>query len=164
MKKLIFSALILGSLGAFGADVNGKSNAGPTQLDDLIRGEMSAVKSYDTLLKDIKDPAEKKKLQAIKKNHENAVSKLKGFATTDVLEDTETAGAWGTFAEAWTGGAKLMGNDTALKALRQGEEHGINEYEEALDDDNIRPELKQTIRTQFIPAQKEHIKSIKDMM
>ena len=93
-----------------------------------------------------------------------AVAKLKSFATKEVMEDTKSSGAWGAFASAWTGGAKLMGNNVALKALSQGEEHGINEYKEALDDASIKPELKQMIRTQFLPKQEEHLKTIKTMM
>lgn len=135
-----------------------------TQMDDLIRGEMAAVKSYNQILKDLKDTNEKTKLEKIKSDHEVAVSKLKTFATKEVLEDTKTAGAWGTFAKAWTGGAKLTGNDVALKALAEGEKHGMSEYNEALKDDTIKPELKQMIRTQFIPKQEEHLKTINSLM
>jgi len=114
----------------------------PTHLDDLIRGEMAAVKSYNQILGDIKDQNEKKKLEKIRTDHEIAVSKLKTYASKDVLEDTKNAGAWGMFAKTWTGGAKLMGNEAALKALTQGEEHGVSEYKEALEDENLKPELK----------------------
>lgn len=68
------------------------------------------------------------------------------------------------FAKTWTGGAKLMGNEAALKALTQGEEHGVSEYKEALEDENLKPELKQMIRTQFLPKQEEHLKTIKTFM
>lgn len=166
--KILASSLVLAlSLGAFAANDKKsvvKDPSAPSQMDDLIRGEMAAVKSYTTVLKDIKDAKERTKLEAIKKDHENAVSKLKSFSPADVLEDTKTAGAWGTFATAWTGGAKLMGNEAALKALTQGEEHGISEYKEALADDNIKTELKQMIKTQFLPKQEEHLKTIKELM
>ena len=169
MKFLLGSLLVAFSLNSFAANtqakMENKMNAmAPTQLDDLIRGEMAAVKSYNEVLEDVKDKGERAKLEKIKADHENAVSKLKGFASADVKEDSEGAGAWGAFATAWTGGAKLMGNDTALKALTQGEEHGVKEYKEALEDDKIQPELKQMIRTQFLPKQEEHLKTIKTMM
>ena len=157
------------SMNSFAANTQAKvenklNSMAPSQMDDLIRGEMAAVKSYNQVLEDVKDKDERAKLEKIKKNHENAVAKLKGFASGDVKEDTESAGAWGAFATAWTGGAKLMGNETALKALSQGEEHGVKEYKEALEDDKIQPELKQMIRTQFLPKQEEHLKTIKTMM
>lgn len=159
MKFFFSSLMMVLSLNLFAADVKMDS-----QMDDLIRGEMAAVKSYDQLLKDLKDGPEKTKLQAIKKDHEAAVSKLKTFATKEVQQDTKDAGVWGTFAKTYTSGAKLIGDDTALKALTQGEEHGVSEYKEALNDESIKPELKQMIRTQFLPKQEEHIKTIKTMM
>lgn len=166
--KLIFSSMmIVLSLNAFAESKMEKkmdTMTESTQLDDLIRGEMAAVKSYNQILGDIKDRNEKLKLEKIKNDHVVAVSKLKTFANKEVKEDTTTAGVWGTFSEAWTGGAKLMGNEMALKALSQGEKHGIDEYIEALDDKNVKPELKQMIRTQFIPKQEEHLKTIKSFM
>lgn len=136
----------------------------PTQLDDLIRGEMAAVKTYDQVIEKTSDEKEREKLVSIRDDHKNAVEKLKGFANRDVKEDTTSAGAWGAFTKAWTGSAKLFGNKTALKALSQGEEHGISEYKEALEDDSIKPELKQMIKTQFIPKQEEHLKTINTFM
>ena len=54
-----------------------------------------------------------------------------------------------------------MGNDTALTALRQGEEHGIREYKEALEDESISKELKQAIKTDMLPKQEKHIETLK---
>ncbi len=166
MKAFITTLALALSVGAF-ADSKVSSaakNMEPTQLDDLIRGEMAAVKTYDTALEKVKDEKEMSKLKAIREDHVNAVAKLKTFADKDVADDTKTAGAWGAFATAYTGGAKLFGNDAALKALTQGEEHGINEYKEALADDTIKPELKQMIKTQFLPKQESHIKTLKTFM
>lgn len=169
MKALLMTLVLALSANAFSADTKTKMNSmtnnmEPTQLDDLIRGEMAAVKTYDTALEKVKDEKEMAKLKKIREDHVSAVAKLKTFANKDVAEDTKTAGAWGSFASAYTGGAKLFGNDAALKALTQGEEHGINEYKEAINDDTIKPELKQMIKTQFLPKQEEHIKTLKTFM
>lgn len=137
---------------------------GASQLDDLIRGEMAAVKAYDQVISKIKDEAEAKKLKMIKESHVTAIEKLKSYGSKDVQEDTKSAGAWGTFAKVYTGGASLLGDKTALKALKQGEEHGVREYKEALNDDSIKPELKEVIRTQFLPKQEEHIKTLNTFM
>lgn len=159
MKALLMT-LVLSMTGLSYAN-NNKMVEGPTQLDDLIRGEMAAVKTYDTVLKSVKDEKELMKLKAIRKNHADAVAKLRSFASKEVKEDSQTAGAWGAFATAYTGSAKLFGNEAAIKALNQGEEHGVNEYKEALDDSSINPDLKKMIRTQFLPKQEEHIKTLK---
>ncbi len=169
MKTFIMSLVLALTSSAFAADNMAKAKNAmnvnqPSQLDDLIRGEMAAVKTYDTALEKVKDPKEVEKLKMIRKDHVTAVEKLKTYATKDVKEDTMTAGAWGAFATAYTGGARLFGDETALKALTQGEEHGISEYKEALEDETIKPELKQMIKTQFLPKQQEHIKTLKSFM
>jgi hypothetical protein len=173
MKFLIFLSLAL-SMNAFSA--NTKMNAAgstakptnneATQMDDLIRGEMAAVKAYDTALADLKTGSEKTRLQSIRQDHQTAVDRLSKYVAgkPDLLEDTESAGAWGGFASAWTKGGKLIGNETALKALQTGEEHGIREYKEALDDESIDKNLKAQIRNEMLPKQEKHIEALKTFM
>lgn len=157
MKLILASLLMVTSISALAADK-------PSQLDDLIRGEMAAVKTYDQVLEKTTNSSEKKKLTSIRQDHAMAVTKLKSFADKEVREDTTTSGAWGTFTKAWVGSAKLFGNETALKALSQGEEHGVSEYKEALEDDNLKAELKRVIRTELLPKQEKHISTIKTFM
>ncbi len=161
MKTLLLATLMLSGQ-AFSATA--ANNMQPTQLDDLIRGEMTAIKTYSQVLEKVKDPAEMKQLTAIKQDHVNAVATLKRYATKDVLEDTTSTGPWGTFTEAFTGAAKMMGNTTAVKALTQGEEHGVTEYKEALADDNITPDLKKVIKATLLPKQEGHIKALKSFI
>lgn len=171
MKVLVFTLAFAVTGASFAATATNKASnanlvktesneARPTQLDDLIRGEMAAVRSYNTVLEKVKDPQEKERLTSMKKDHEKAVAELKKHANKDVKEDTTEAGVWGSFASAYAGGAKLFGNKTAMRALKQGEEHGVREYEEALEDGSINADLKNKIRAEFLPKQKEHIKTI----
>lgn len=164
MKALLLGLVLAVSANAADKTSGVKDANSSSQLDDLIRGEMAAVRTYDAALEKMKDSKEMEKLKMIRADHVSAVEKLKSYATGDVKEDTKSSGVWGAFTTAYTAGAKLMGNEAALKVLNQGEEHGIKEYQEALEDDNIKPELKQTIRTQFLPKQQEHIKTLKTFM
>ncbi len=167
MKFLVFLSLVL-SMNAFSAETKTAkpTNTEATQMDDLIRGEMAAVKAYDTALADLKTGNEKTRLQAIRADHQTAVDRLSKYVAgkPDLLEDTESAGAWGGFASAWTKGAKLFGNEAALKALQTGEEHGIREYKEALEDDSIDMNLKAQIKNEMLPKQEMHIKTLKSFM
>lgn len=171
MKYLILMFMLLVSVSAFTAGEKKAATTLPqegeaTQLDDLMRGEMAAMKAYDTAIKETKNAKEKTTLEAIRKDHEKAVATMKKYAAgkPEILEDTKSAGAWGTFAEAWTKTRSLTGNGGALNALRQGEEHGINEYEEALKDDNVPKALKDQIRAELLPQQKKHIETLKTFM
>jgi len=153
MKALLLSALFALSGSAIAVE-------GPTQMDDLIRGEMAAVQSYDKILTTVKDAGELRTLKAMREDHVKAVARLKAFADKDVLEDTATVGPWGTFAKAWVGGAKIFSDKTALSALKQGEEHGVTEYKEALEDENVRADVKKVIRSELLPKQEAHIKTL----
>jgi len=51
----------------------------------------------------------------------------------------------------------LLGESPALTILQQGEQHGINEYEQALDDDDLSESVKDLIRDTLLPAQREHL-------
>lgn len=178
MKYLMLCFMLLVSISAFTANQNKTTqsnmntptakpaNDEATQLDDLMRGEMAALKAYDQALKDVKDKNQRAKLEAIRKDHEKAISVMSKYVAgkPDLIEDTSKAGPWGTFAEAWTKTRSLTGNEGALKALRQGEEHGINEYQEALEDDSINKELRNKIRAELLPNQKKHIETLKTIL
>lgn len=137
-----------------------------SQLDDLMRGEMAAVKAYDTAIKDTKNAKEKSTLESLRKDHQKAVDTMSKYAAgkPDIVEDVKDAGAWGTFASAWTKTRSVTGNEGALKALQQGEEHGIDEYNEALEDENLPKALKDQIRAELLPNQKKHIETLKTFM
>jgi rubrerythrin len=137
-----------------------KDTSASSQLDDLIRGEMSAVRSFDSVLEKVKDKNERQQLQAMRQDHVKAVETLKKYAPKEVKEDTKTSGPWGNFATAWTGTGKIFGDKAAVRALKTGVDHGVNEYQEALEDENITSELKDKIRTELLPRQKEQAKKL----
>ncbi len=51
-----------------------------------------------------------------------------------------------------------------LKHSVKGEEHGLNEYKEALDDKNVSAHVKELIRTDLLPKQEEHISIISERL
>lgn len=177
MRYAFIVIIMIFSMGAFSASTQDKNTTAtnpptakpveePTQLDDLIRGELAALKAYDQALKDVKEPKQREKLQAIRDDHEKAVSRLSKYvaAKPELLEDTKEAGPWGKFAKVWTKTRSFTGNEGALKALKDGEEHGIEEYQEALEDDSIPKELKQAIKNDMLPQQKQHMKTLNKMI
>lgn len=127
------------------------------QVDELIRGELSAVKSIDSILNKIKDSYEKTQLTQIRQDHILAVDRLKMYAKSDFVEDAGTSGPWGVFASAFTGGASLFGDKAAMQALKIGEQHGLNEYKESISDAAVSPELRRLIESELIPNQQKHL-------
>jgi hypothetical protein len=129
------------------------------KIDELIRGERSAIKSIDTVLKKIDDSAERNELSAIREDHVRAADTLQRYGSYDSNE-SQSSGAWGSFSQAFAGGASLFGDKAALQALKVGEQHGINDYREALESDGISPELKNIIQTELLPNQERHLNTI----
>ena len=130
------------------------------QVDELIRGEMAAVESFDSVMNKISDENEKQKLSSIRMDHVRAVDTLKRFVSTELRADIKQSGPWGAFTKAFAGGASFFGDKAAIQALKVGEEHGIREYQVALEDQSIKPELKQVIRSELLPQQERHISMI----
>ncbi|MES2527250.1 MAG: DUF2383 domain-containing protein [Bdellovibrionota bacterium] len=133
-------------------------------IEELIRGEISAVESFDTVINRVKDQSELTELSQIRQDHQNAVETLKRFAGATLEGNTETSGPWGTFATAFAGGASVFGDKAAINALKIGEQHGLNEYQEALMDDGVRAEVKEVIRAELIPCQERHLAMIENYL
>jgi rubrerythrin len=135
-----------------------------THLDSLIRGELAAIKSYDSVLERIKDQSEKQTLSEFRQDHVRAVDTLKRYAGSDINQSTTDAGAWGAFTSSFAGAASLFGDKAALSALKQGEEYGIKDYKKVLNEENLNPELKSVIQSELLPQQERHIQRIDSLM
>jgi uncharacterized protein (TIGR02284 family) len=134
------------------------------ELNELLRGVISAVETYRQALEKLGDEPGSEVLRRNLMDHEAAarlvsaeVQKFGGTPTTD-------SGAWGVWAKTVTGTAKVLGDTAALKALKEGEEHGLKEYEEIAKETWADPSFRNTIRETYIPKQRAHIQAIDELM
>lgn len=132
-------------------------------LEDILQGEISAVETYDQVLDKLEDDPRAIDLQAFRSDHQAAIAKLKQEARIRLEEVPKSSGAWGTWAKLATGTAKIFGDKSALKALKEGEEHGLKQYESALNED-IDIALKNLIRNELLPNQHSHIRTLDTLM
>ena len=129
----------------------------------LLRGEISAIETYETALKKADDhPAIAAKLKDMHQDHVQAAELLRGRVRALGGEPETGSGAWGAFANTVAGAASLAGDKAALKALKEGEEHGLKDYDNQLDD--FDPETKQLVQTELIPRSKAHIAALDELM
>ena len=129
-----------------------------TQLNSLLRGEMSAIETYRQALDKMKDDNVfgVDELRALQRDHRDAADALWHHIEQHGGKPSEGSGAWGSWAKLVQGTAKLLGNAAALKALKEGEEHGLKDYQDALEDKTL-PADCQTLIRGFIEKQREHI-------
>ena len=133
-------------------------------LNTLLRGELSAVETYDQAMRKLEDQHVLADLQKIHAEHARAVHVLRDTVTRYGAEPSECTGGWCAVAAAMMGTDHVLGPATALSALLQGEEHGINEYEDALRNEAMAPECKVTIRAELLPRCRQHVDELNRLM
>ena len=127
------------------------------QMNSLLRGEISAAETYRNVLDKVADGGgdasahDAGLLRQIQEEHGRACQSLRDRIRELGGEASDSSGAWGVWAQAVQGTMSLFGGDKGgLKALKEGEEHGLKDYEEALDD--VDASSAQLIQNQLIPA------------
>lgn len=126
----------------------------------LLRGEISAVETYEQAIEKHSDSFATSELQRIHSEHVNAVDRLSAHVREMGGEPDTSSGAWGTFASAVQGAASMFGEESAIKALKAGEESGRDDYQDALRDDEVLPDSRNMIREELLPATISHISSL----
>lgn len=127
------------------------------QLNSLLRGEISSVETYEQAIRKVDDEhaSDATALRAIAQEHGEAAQSLRDEVRRLGGEPDNSSGAWGVWAKVVEGTAKLFGDASALKSLKEGEEHGLKDYREALDD--VDQPARELIQNRLIPAQARHI-------
>lgn len=126
-------------------------------LDTLVKEEMSAVETYRQALQKVADQPGAQELARIEAEHEEAVWALRDRIAREGQAPSESSGAWGVWAKAVEGGAKVFGNKAAIKALKEGEEHGVKRYQEVLEEPGLDPEVRELISAKLLPRTRAHI-------
>jgi demethoxyubiquinone hydroxylase (CLK1/Coq7/Cat5 family) len=125
--------------------------------DKLLRGELSAIESYTQALVKFGNHDDKKPLEQILASHENSASRLRQHIAEMGGMPSVSSGMWGDFATALESSAAMLGESPALAVLQAGEEHGIRQYEEALNDPRVTEDFKTVIRQHLLPTVQENV-------
>ncbi|HMQ10745.1 MAG TPA: DUF2383 domain-containing protein [Oligoflexia bacterium] len=129
-------------------------------LNEILRGERSALETYVQVLSNTSNESPKtNSLMRSKAEHIEAVQTLKNEISALGGEPSEDSGAWGSWAKTITGTAHIFGDKAALKALKEGEEHGLKLYQN-LKNEFPNHQLTAKMVNKFIPHQLEHINRI----
>ena len=132
-------------------------------LNKLLKNELSATETYQQTLDILREDAElgdSVALMPIYENHKAAVSSLQTQIRYLGGTPAEDSGAWGAWAKIVLGGADLLGKETVLKALQEGEKNGAEDYEEALKITELSSDIKSLINTKLLPDQLGHIRTL----
>jgi uncharacterized protein (TIGR02284 family) len=133
-------------------------------LNRLLRGELAATETYQQALAKVGNESGAQELRQIHHEHRDAANTLRQHVHEHGGKPDQGSGAWGGFAKSVEGAAKLFGNASALKALKEGEEHGIKDYEAALGEKDLPEDCKSLIRSTLLPRCRGHIPVLDRLM
>ena len=128
-------------------------------FDSLLRGELSAVETYRQAYEKFPLPA----LKELLASHGDSAVRIRQHIERNGGEGSKSSGPWGAFAKLVEGTAKVLGEAAAFKALKEGEEHGLKEYEEALPQNSLGSVCRELV-TAMIAKQREHITKIDGLL
>ena len=129
-------------------------------LNVILRGEIAAVETYDRTVEKFKGQLESSDLIRIRDEHKAHVAAISAHVSQFGGTPSTTSGTWGSFTNALTEVAKLVGPATALAALKQGEIHGNEQYEKALERKDLPAETVSAIRSKLLPEGKSHVTTL----
>ncbi len=133
-------------------------------LNSFLRGEVAASETYAQAIAKTEGEPVAMTLQELRSDHQAAAQEIRNHIQRLGGQPDETSGVWGVFAKAVEGTAKVFGKTAAFKALKEGEEHGINAYEGALNDAKLPEECRSLIRTRLLPNCRIHIHALDRLM
>jgi uncharacterized protein (TIGR02284 family) len=133
-------------------------------LNSLLRGEISAIETYQQALAKLDDTKNAPELRRIHDEHIEAANVLRQHIHQHGGHPEKGSGAWGAFAKAVEGTAKLFGNAAAMKALKEGEEQGVSDYESAISDTSLPADCRQLIQSKLLPQTRAHIPALDGLM
>lgn len=142
------------------------------QLNSFLRGEISAAETYkmamDAAAADDNDndnraaPINLGLLREIQEEHGRAAQAIRDRIRELGGEPADASGPWGAWAKFTQGSANLFGDSSSLKSLKEGEEHGLKDYQRGLSDVDLTS--AELVENQLIPAQQRHINLLDQLL
>lgn len=121
-------------------------------LNNLLRGELSAVETYSQALEKIEDPEIRNDLLEARRSHAARVDIIKQRVLQIGGQPANNSGAWGLLVKTLEGGATLLGDAAAIDMLEEGEDKGLEEYRKLFEGNE--PNLR-AIAIELMPRQED---------
>lgn len=140
------------------------NNESKSELLSLTKGALSAYETYRQVLEKVEESEKVEELLKIRAEHREAFNFLKEKCIEAGEQPPKSSGAWGAFAKSVTEASKLLGDEVALRALKEGEEHGRSQFREAAGNEALPEEFRKALRQRFVPAQNRHIAALDHLL
>jgi len=128
------------------------------QLRSFCRGELSAAESYAIALGAPVLRRHQQVLSACRDSHQKRARLLGREILRLGGEIPRFSGPWGALVDTIEQAAVALGPSAAIRALVQGEEHGLRDYR--VDVDKLAPTPRQLVENVVMPAQVETYRAV----
>lgn len=133
-------------------------------VNNILQGEISAAETYVQAEQKFEGEPERAELTRLKGDHIEACNALRRHVHAQGAQPATDSGVWGAWAKAVEGTAKVFGKTAALKALKEGEEHGVRHYRDALQDGGLDAQARGLIESELLPKTERHIQALDRLM
>jgi hypothetical protein len=120
-------------------------------LNSYLRTEMSAVDSYQLALESVRPPDRRLLLAECKRSHAGRVAALKLHIAEHGGTPSASSGAWGVLTQVIEGGAREIGEPTAIAVLEEFEYHDVKRYRDELG--KLDPSTRRFVEVELLPQQ-----------
>ena len=132
-------------------------------LNRCLRSELSAIETYHQALeKNRQQYGQQPQFQQLSRmlqEHQDAAAQLRRLVQQHGGTPSTDSGAWGAWSKTVMAAAKLFGDKPALKALKEGEESGLKEYQSIAQDASAPADVKTAVSA-LMARQQEHIREL----
>jgi bacterioferritin (cytochrome b1) len=142
------------------------STHGPSDvetLNSLLRSELAAVETYRQVLTKCEDPHVLTDLRNIREEHVQAEVLLREQVLQLGGEPVDSSEPWSACA-AMVADAQVVTPVTALAALKQGEEHVCNEFEDCVKHKFTNTECLNLVQSKLLPTSRKHVAELNRLM
>lgn len=123
------------------------------QLNGYLRGELAAVDTFCMALDRLGlSPSARRDLKRCARSHAARAAFLRDEITQREAIPATSSGAWGWFARALEGGARIVGVKTVIALLEHGEARGLARYQASVA--KLGPASRDDARTRLLRAQR----------
>ena len=136
-------------------------------INDVLRGELSAIETYRQALDEVRDDhghdARFQQLARMQHEHEQAAEELRSLVQQMGGTPSRDSGPWGTWSKAVMGTARILGDKSALSALAAGEKSGVEDYQSAMKRDRTPDSVRHVYRT-LLARNQERLDQLEQMI
>jgi hypothetical protein len=131
------------------------------ELNALLQDELIAIETYEQALAGRSAFSGKTELSRCQQSHERRAELLREQIMLLGGTPVESSGLRGVVARVIEGGAVVMGEGTAIRALEEWEDRGLKDY--LARSENVDSSARQLLATKLLPEQVETYRVMSDL-